>query len=497
MRLIPALHDIYKDRHPLVVIQKAAQVFVSEYLINAALWCADTAQGGRGNVLYVMPTQVQMDDFSQARFDKAIVESQYLQNRLFPPPPGRPGPARMRLKKFGEAYIYYRGSDSRRQLSSVDADLVLLDEFDQMADGVLEAAQKRLASSRLGWMRIASTPRLPEAGINALFLESDRRYYFLRCPACAHEQKLEWEKNVDLQRALVVCERPSCRAPLDLWAPGEWRAEAPENDRVRGYHLNRLYSPLANLPQMIYESDAITPIALQEFQNSVLGDSFLPPGGRIGIDVLDRSRRDYEMPIGSKWATYMGVDVGTRLHVVIRQLLDFNNKRGASRALFIGDIGSFEELVDLAKSFNVLRAVIDALPEQRKSYEFAKAGHYRPSRVYLAYYDRNEVGHRREWDHGVQLYHMNRTQALDEMFAQFREGLAELPKNARYLGGRVKDGVGEYYREMTALNRTMELNSAENYITKYTDSGKADHYAHAENYCLQAIRIEEPTLYAF
>ena len=92
MRLIPALLDIYRDTHPFLVIQKAAQVFISEYFINLALWVADTGQGGRGNALHVMPTQSQMNDFSQARFDKAIAESPYLQNRLFPPPPGRQGP---------------------------------------------------------------------------------------------------------------------------------------------------------------------------------------------------------------------------------------------------------------------------------------------------------------------------------------------------------------------------------------------------------------------
>ena len=72
MELIPALHAIYQDDDPLLVIQKSAQVFASEFLVNTALWAADTKQGGHGNALYVMPTQTQMDDFSQARFDKAI-----------------------------------------------------------------------------------------------------------------------------------------------------------------------------------------------------------------------------------------------------------------------------------------------------------------------------------------------------------------------------------------------------------------------------------------
>ena len=57
MRLPPALHEIYRDDHPFIVIQKAAQVFITEYLINVGLWVCETCQGDRGNALYVMPTQ--------------------------------------------------------------------------------------------------------------------------------------------------------------------------------------------------------------------------------------------------------------------------------------------------------------------------------------------------------------------------------------------------------------------------------------------------------
>ncbi len=479
MRLIPALRDLYQDRHPFIVVQKAAQVFVSEYLINTALWCADTGQGGRGNALFVMPTQTQVDDFSQARFDKAIGESPYLQSRLFPPPPGRRGPANQRLKKVGQGYIYLRGADASGQLTSIDADVVILDEYDQMKEGTLERAQERLASSKLRWLRIASTPRLPEAGINALFIESDQRYYHLRCASCGLWQKLEWEENVDQQRGIVVCRKQGCRRPLDLWAPGRWEGAAPGNDMIHGYHLNRLYSPLANIPQMVYESQATTPAALQEFKNSVLGETFVPPGGKLTLDVLDRCRRDYQMPSGSGAETFLGVDVGTKLHVVIRQSLDDERRR--SRALFIGELDTFAELYDLARRYNVRTAVVDALPEQRAAAEYARNADHQ---VYLAYYSRTEPGHEYARENGVYVYKINRNEALDAMFDAFQSQAAGLPKDARRLGGRVKDGLGEYYREMLALSRVLERNAQGNWVVRYVDAGKADHYAHAEAYCL-------------
>lgn len=484
MVLPPALRDIYADQHPFVVIQKAAQVGISEYLINCVLWTADTGQGGRGNALYIMPTQGQVDDFSQARVDRAIGESPHLQQRLFPAPPGRPGPVRQRLKKVGDGYLYLRGADSRRQLSSVDADVVVLDEFDLMEEGVLELAEKRLGSSRLGWLRVASTPRLPEAGINNRFLHSDRHYYFLKCPGCGTAQRLEWDENVDKKRGLLVCRRRSCRKPLDLLATGRWEPEAPGNERIRGYHMSRLYSPFADIPKLIEESEVTTPAAVQEFRSAVLGETYVPAGGRLTVDVLDKCRRDYELPEGSKEATCMGVDVGTVLHVVIRQPL--KGAPGHSRALYIREVGGFDDLSALVTRYNVQCAIVDGLPEERLSKEFAER--HDDITAGVAYYDRAEPGYRREKKRGVFYYHINRTYCLEEMFASVLAGDTELPQSARHLGGRVKDGLGEYYREMLALNRVREQNAQGNWVDKFVDGGKADHYAHAETYCSIAVR---------
>ena len=57
---------------------------------------------------------------------------------------------------------------------------------------------------------------------------------------------------------------------MNVLAKGRWLAQAPGND-VHGYHISRLYSPWANIPEMIEASKAITPFAVQEFQNSDLG----------------------------------------------------------------------------------------------------------------------------------------------------------------------------------------------------------------------------------
>jgi hypothetical protein len=494
LRHMPAIADIARDDHTFVAIQKSAQVGISELLINRALHAADVGWGGRGNVLFLMPTQNQMDDVVQARFDAALQDNAYMRSRLQPEPPLRKGADNKRLKHFGPGYIHLRGADSRRQIASVPVDLCILDEFDQMEDGVLELARKRLTSSSRGRLIVGSTPSIPESGINGLLLQSDQRRYYLPCAACGVEQTLRWPENVDEEAARVVCR--ACRRPMNVLAKGRWIAEAPGNEEIHGYYLNRLFSPWANIREMIAASKAKTPFALQEFQNSDLGETFVPPGGGLTIDVIDRCRADYATSDYAGQPCDMGIDVGLRCHVVVRQRrTDRDRRSGASfvpRLWLAGDVG-FDELDGLLDRFNVESVVIDAHPDLHAAATFAVR---QKQRGWLAQYDRQQPGHDRTrgaWDEPNR-YHINRTQALDEMVQRFHDRAVALPRDGRLLGGGTKQGVGAYYQQLLAPKRTLERDGQGNWIARWVKGSPDDHYAHAELYCMLAATARVATV---
>jgi hypothetical protein len=52
----------------------------------------------------------------------------------------------------------------------------------------------------------------------------------------------------------------------------------------------------------------------------------------------------------------------------------------------------------------------------------------------------------------------------------------------------VQHGVGDYYRQMTAIHRILEQNAQGNWVARYSEHGKADHYAQAEAYCALACK---------
>ena len=140
--------------------------------------------------------------------------------------------------------------------------------------------------------------------------------------------------------------------------------------------------------------------------------------------------------------------------------------------------------------FHVKKAVIDALPETRLAAAFAR----RHDQAWCAYYGAAPADHgARKMQAGVRSVRLERTQAIDEMVERFRAGTTELPRDARRLGGRVADGSGAYYRELLTPQRTLEQDAQGNWVARWSEHGRADHFAHAEVYCRAANEIAART----
>jgi len=486
----PYLVALYQIDAQRVVISKAAQLGVSEYAVSYAIHAADQR---RANVLYIFPSERTISDFSAARIAPAIEASAYLKMIVENRSGGRRGVDQTQLKRIRNRYLYLRGGmvkpDGRApQLKSIDADVLIMDEFDEMDPRAPSIAQKRLGHSRIAEERLISTPSYPGMGVHAKFLESDQRHWFVKCPHCGRRQQMTMQRviiesdkldrpvrwhGMEQGRAFVACD--GCSQELDRLGPGEWVAAHPGRGLV-GFHMNKLFSPHISLDDLLDNLQTTDETKRKEAYNQDWGLPYKPKGGGLDDEILDACKRPYALGAVGGERCVMGVDVGKVLNVVIRG--PQHPETGERPLRFAGEVAEFADLGHLIRRHRVKCCVIDANPETRLVRSF-QAGQ-RNGVVWPCYYSLGHQGMKGEepliWNDDDGRVDADRTRMLDETVSRFTEQANTIPANA-------KNGIPNYYDQLKAPVRlTVARGSDGIQVARYVETG-ADHYAHAENYC--------------
>ena len=487
------LREIYNDHKEKVrVIYKSSQMGASEYAISYAIHACDVRNA---TVLYAFPTDTHVSDFSSARIGPAIEASDYLMRIVvdWKNVDGKRGADRTTLKRIRNRFLYLRGSSVKvsgqaPQLKSIDADILVMDEIDEMNPKAPVIAEKRTGHSMIAEQLWISTPTYAGFGIHAKWMESDQREWFVPCPHCGKKQPLsihntviEWdelERPVDWygypNDAWLACVK--CKKPLDRLTDGEW-VQAYQQSSVIGWHMSKMFSSMANIYFIVKSLDATDETSRKEIYNQDLGLPYSPKGGRLTREVLDKCVRDYRLEKIPDTMSYMGVDVGTVLNVVIRGEED--EETGERPLIYVGIVDTFLALSNLIMKFNVGLCVIDALPETRKAREFQRAY---PTLVWLAYYVGQKAGTTKpeelQWNEKDGIVSIDRTRLIDTTLARFYSMVNTLPP--------IAEDIPEYYKQLMAPVRIVEDS-----IAKYI-SNQSDHYAHAETYCTAASLGRRP-----
>jgi len=493
----PYLMGLYQLDAQRVVISKAAQVGVSEYAISYAIHAADQR---KANVLYIFPSDRTISDFSAARIGPAIEASAYLKTIVKNYAGGRRGVDQTQLKRIRNRYLYLRGGvvkpDGRApQLKSIDADVLIMDEFDEMDPRAPSIAVKRLGHSEIAEERLISTPSYPGMGVHARYLESDQRSWFVTCPHCGKRQTMtlahvvtesdqldrpaHWHgKNTG--RAFAACER--CAGELDRTGPGEWVAAYPTRPLV-GFHMNKLFGPHVALDELVANLQTTDETKRKEAMNQDWGLPYKPRGGGLTDEVLDACIRDYGLSPVAGERCVMGVDVGKVLHIVIRG--PQHPETGERPLRYAGEVANFEEAGHLIRRYRVKCCVVDANPETREARRFQAS--QKTGLVWICYYNEGQ-GSKAEtpvvWNENEGRVNADRTRLMDETISRFMEQVNTLPANAR--------SIPDYYDHLKApVRQTVERGSTGVQVARYVETGP-DHMCHSEAYC--AIASMRPTV---
>lgn len=282
----------------IVVFCASSQVGKSEALLNILGYYADQEPAPQ---LMLQPTVEMAEAFSKERIDPMFRVSPGLAGKLEEGQDGR-GSSRkssttIRMKHYAGGYLALVGANSPAGLASRPIRVLLCDEVDRYGvtkeGDPLKLAIQRTQNFANRKIIIVSTPTIKGASkIDEWFEKSDQRRFYIPCQHCGEEMLLKWEYvrwdkdeegNALPDTARMYC--PHCGAQIrGAYKPdlpslqkGRWKASNADS-KIKGYHINALYSPWVNLCDLVDEFVTANKNqdkhGLMEFVNLKLGETW-------------------------------------------------------------------------------------------------------------------------------------------------------------------------------------------------------------------------------
>lgn len=475
------LKHILTDKSRLRVYKKSTQGGVSECLIVLA-W--SFAKDGKV-VFYVLPTEGLKNRFVTNRWEKSMAYSPfYRQVRAT----GMTATFQKELvdnkslKDVGKGVINFAGSQSDVPFIEIPAEVFIVDEADKCDPKRLEMGLERLGHADDPYEIYVGNPTFIGSFLDLKFAESTQSYWNIKAD-CGHHVAFNFfehvVRQVDENDYIIrdphfvpysgddiqpICDK--CGKPFDRFGYGEYVATKASD--ISGKHISRLFSGTSALSKIVenFAKAQENDYKMQRFYNSVLGESYTAEGAKISTRFISDNVGNYYMPSTSSGPCIMGVDVGNEIHVRINKLLP----SGKKQAVYIGKVYQLEELNSLRSSYNVICAVIDAMPEIRLSRKFSHS-HDGSFRCFFGGEKSDTVNIKEK------VVTVARTALIDEMKEQVVLGNILFPKNILSL---------EEY--MDHIQEPTRVWNEDKEVYEWV-SNRADHFFFAETYCHLASKL--------
>lgn len=288
--------DCLSSHHPAdtVVCMFGSQMCKSEILNNFTGYVVDHAPGP---ILFVQPTEGVAEQYSKQRI-APMCEQAPLAGKIRDPRERDAGNTVL-LKEFPGGMLVLRGANSAAGLAGMPMQYVVFDEVDRFPDDVGDegdpitvGTQRTRTFSHSRKVVITSTPTVKGASrVEAEFLTTDQRRYFVPCPDCGAFQILKWtategapggvvwDSSDPRRTARYQCAHCSAKIHPNkrdsMVAAGHWEATAPGDGRRVGFHISSICSPWVTwgeLAEMFLEAKRAGPSKLKAFVNLQLGE---------------------------------------------------------------------------------------------------------------------------------------------------------------------------------------------------------------------------------
>lgn len=267
----PYLPAVYAAGRNLV-LRNSRQTEKSTFLVNTILYEACTNPGTQ--ILFVCPRKEQALVFVNSRLLLGIQESPLISHRLLGRRPKRPAVTNMRFANGSAVFVRaaYHSGDACRGLS---ANLLLVDEFQDIAEGDLPVLQETMSHAANPRTILTGTPKSVDNHLESYFRRSTANEWTVDCPGCGVPAVFDEHA---LGTAGLAC--PKCRAPLGPDA-GRWVARNPEATWGDGFWVNHAMVPWLDYEEILERQRTYD---IGKFKNEALG---LPT--TVGDHVVTRA----------------------------------------------------------------------------------------------------------------------------------------------------------------------------------------------------------------
>jgi phage terminase large subunit GpA-like protein len=167
---------ILQDPSREIVVRKCSQIGLTELSSRRALAQCNIMPGF--TIIYTLPTASFANMFVKTRIDPMIDGSPALAAAV------HNTTNNSEVKRFGESFLYFKGTRGVAAAISIPADGLVHDEVDFSDLEVITNYQSRLTHSKYKHKTSLSTPTVSGFGISAQFDQSRRHYNFCKCNHC-------------------------------------------------------------------------------------------------------------------------------------------------------------------------------------------------------------------------------------------------------------------------------------------------------------------------
>lgn len=466
--------DIIEDENQYIVTRKPTQIGMSTVMLGKMLYFCDKNQI---RAMYSLPRQDDVTDMVYSRLEEIIQESPYIREKMS-------GVDNVRMKKFGKSWIHFVEMSVPPRM--MDVDFMINDEVDLSNPEHLEQIASRMDASKFGYRHQISTPTIENFGIDVLYKLSDMKEWIVQCAYCSFEQTLDWNVNVIHTKGETkyICAKCGGTLHADDIREGRWIAMGNTKSLLSGYQISHLMVPYINKEKLWIESKTMSQ---KNFYNFRLGLPFTPSSGSITKNVVMNNcfetRHQKEDASYSPLDKYIiGADQGNTITYAVGKLVE-----DRIHIVEVGEIEfsqGFDELAKIMRRFNIVKGVIDALPNHHSVSELIRK-QFPHGRALEAYFppiqDRYKIIDETK-------ININKTDAYDNLLADIVAQKIQF----YYDGFRVNEEVEKAVTHLTNMRRDIveSPNRSTGRITTHIWKNTGpDHYADAIVYMNTAAML--------